>query len=275
MDPVRFVVGPATFLNEAVIQIDRQLSRLAATVPPDQLREFLLQVAARYGITSAPSIGNPDFLAAVVFDINRSRGTPKAKLAYLFPNNHSTQIILRLRPDLSDPERSRALSLIREAVYDTTPRRACTFKGQPEACFALHGGTYTISGAPVVIEGLAGALKNALLVLFGVAVAVMALTLLLVFRSHLRLLPLGVALGAAAITFGLLAAVGGSLTPASIGVLPILIGLVVDYAIQLQARFDEAAAGGATGVEAARQAAARGGPTIATACLATAGSDDS
>jgi hydrophobe/amphiphile efflux-3 (HAE3) family protein len=270
MDPVQFVVGPATFLNEAVIQIDRQLSRLAATVPPDRLREFLLQVAARYGITSAPSIGNPDFLAAVVFDIDRSRGTPKAKLAYLFPNNHSTQIILRLRPDLSDAERSRALGLIREAVYDTTPRRACTFKGQPEACFALHGGTYTISGAPVVIEGLAGTLKDALLVLFAVAIAVMALTLFLVFRSRLRLLPLGVALGAAAIALGLLAAVGGSLTPASIGVLPILIGLVVDYAIQLQARFDEAVTGGANGVEAVRQAAARGGPTIATACLATA-----
>jgi hydrophobe/amphiphile efflux-3 (HAE3) family protein len=269
MDPVQFVVGPATFLNEAVIQIDQQLSRLAATVPPDQLREFLLQVAARYGITSAPSIGNPDFLAAVVFDLNRSRGTPKAKLAYLFPNNHSTQIILRLRPNLSDAERSRALGLIREAVYDTTPRRVCTFKGQPQACFALHGGTYTISGAPVVIKGLAGALKDALLVLFAVAIVVMALTLLLVFRSRFRLLPLGVALGAAAITFGLLALVGGSLTPASIGVLPILIGLVVDYAIQLQARFDEAVAGGASGVEAAQQAAARGGPTIAIACLAT------
>jgi len=269
MDPVQFVVGPATFLNEAVIQIDQQLSRLAATVPPDQLREFLLQVAARYGITSAPSIGNPDFLAAVVFDLNRSRGTPKAKLAYLFPNNHSTQIILRLRPNLSDAERSRALGLIREAVYDTTPRRVCTFKGQPQACFALHGGTYTISGAPVVIKGLAGALKDALLVLFAVAIVVMALTLLLVFRSRFRLLPLGVALGAAAITFGLLALVGGSLTPASIGVLPILIGLVVDYAIQLQARFDEAVAGGASGAEAAQQAAARGGPTIAIACLAT------
>jgi hydrophobe/amphiphile efflux-3 (HAE3) family protein len=270
MDPVQFVVGPATFLNEAVIQIDQQLNRLAATVPPDQLREFLLQVAARYGITSAPSIGNPDFLAAIVFDLNRSRGTPKAKLSYLFPNNHSAQIILRLRPTLSEDERSHALDLIRAAVYDTTPRHACTYKGQPEACFALHGGTYTISGAPVVIEGLSGALKDALLVLFAVALLVMALTLMAVFRSRLRLLPLAVALVAAAITFGLLCLLGGSLTAASIAVLPILIGLVVDYAIQLQARFDEAIAGGATGVEAARQASGRGGPTIATACLATA-----
>jgi hydrophobe/amphiphile efflux-3 (HAE3) family protein len=270
MHPVQFVVGPGTFLNEAVIQIDEQLERLAARVPPDQLREFLLQVAARYGITSAPSIGNPDFLAAIVFDLRQSRGTPKARLSYLFPNNHSTQIVLRLRPNLSDAERSRALGLIRAAVADETPRQACTFKGKPVACFALHRGTYTVSGAPVVIEAVAAALKQALLILFGVAIVVMALTLLAVFRSRLRLLPLVIALGAAALTFGLLGLFGGSLTMASIAVLPILIGLVVDYAIQLQARFDEAIESGADGVEAARWAASRGGATIATACLATA-----
>jgi len=271
LHPVQFLAGPGTFLNEAVIQIDEQLRRLAATVPPDQLREFLLQVAARYGITSAPSISNPEFLASVVFDLHQSRGTPKARLAYLFPNNHSTQIVLRLRPDLSDSERSEALRLIREAVYDTTPRHACTYKGQPEACFGLHGaGTYTITGAPVLVEGITGALKEALLILFAVAIVVMALVLLLAFRSRFRLLPLAIALAAAALTFGLLDLFGGSLTIASIATLPILIGLVVDYAIQLQARFDEASADGAAPLEAARSAAGRAGPTIAIACLATA-----
>jgi predicted RND superfamily exporter protein len=271
LDPVQYLAGPGTFLNEAVIQIDSQLSRLAATVPPAQLREFLLQVAARYGITSVPRIGNPDFLASVVFDLKRARGTPKPKLAYLFPNNHSTQIVLRLRPDLGDAERSRALELIREAVHDTTPRQACTYKGKPEACFGLHGaGTYTITGAPIVIEGITGALKGALLLLFAVAIVVMALTLLLVFRSRLRLLPLAVALAAVALTFGLLRLFGGSLTIATIATMPILIGLVVDYAIQLQARYDEASATGASPVDAARLAADRAAPTIATACLATA-----
>jgi predicted RND superfamily exporter protein len=270
LDPVQYLAGPGTFLNEAVLQIEGQLHRLAATVPPAQLREFLLQVAARYGITSAPSIGNPDFLASVVFDLRQARGTPKARLAYLFPNNHSTQIILRLRPDLSDSERSRALALIRDAVYDTTPRNACTYKGKPEACFDLHGvGSYTISGAPVVIEGITGALENALLILFTVAIVVMGLTLMLVFRSRWRLLPLAIALGAAALTFGLLELFGGSLTIASIATLPILIGLVVDYAIQLQARYNEACAGGSDPGEAARSAAGRAGSTIAIACLAT------
>ncbi|HKI67635.1 MAG TPA: MMPL family transporter [Solirubrobacterales bacterium] len=270
-DPVRSLVGPATFLNEATIQVQRELERLVATVPPDKLRELLLQIAAQYGITSAPSLSNPDFLAAIVFDINQSRGTPKAKLAYLFPNKHSAQIILRLRSGLSEAERHRAIETIRAVVHDPVARKQCKFKGKPERCFQLHGARYVISGAPVVVDAVTRALKAALLVLLGVALVVMAVTLLLVFRSRWRLLPLGIALAAAALTFGIFGLVGGSLTMASIAVLPILIGLAVDYAIQLQARYDEAVALGASpGVDAARLAASGGGPAIATACLATA-----
>jgi predicted RND superfamily exporter protein len=269
-DPVRSVVGPATFLNEAVIQIQRQLNRLVATVPPAQLRELLLEVAAKYGITSAPSLSNPDFLAAIVFDLHKSRGTPKARLSYLFPNKHSAQIILRLRPDLSESERHQAIETIKAIVHDPVARPQCKFKGKPERCYELHGGKYVISGVPVVIDGVTRALKDALLVLLGVAVVVMALVLFLVFRSRFRLLPLAIALAAAALTFGLFGLVGGSLTMASIAVLPILVGLAVDYAIQLQARYDEAVALGATpGVDAARLAASGGAPTIAIACLAT------
>ncbi|HEY4778411.1 MAG TPA: MMPL family transporter [Solirubrobacterales bacterium] len=269
LDPVEFVSGPATFLNEAVVQIDRQLRRLARHVPPQELRQFLLAIATHYGITSPPSIDNEEFVATVVFDLSRARGTPKARLAYLFPNSHSAQIVVRLKPGLSAAERDRALGLIDAVVNDTTPRQACAEEGKPAPCFALKGGSYVVSGAPVVVDGLEHALEDALLVLFAVALAVMALTLLAVFRSRLRLLPLAVALAAAAIVFGLLGLFGGSLTMASIAVLPILIGLAVDYAIQFQSRFDEATADGLTGAAAARAAATKGGPTIATACLAT------
>jgi uncharacterized protein len=282
--PVEFVAGPGTFLNEAVIQIEDQLTRLAKRVPPAQLKEFLISVATKYGITSIPSLGNEEFLSTVVFDLSRARGTPKARLAYLFPNSHSAQIVVRLKPDLSDGERHRALELISEAVHDTTPRQACAAKGKPAPCFQLEAGHYVVSGAPVVVDGLSRALEDALLVLFAVALVAMALTLLLVFRSRFRLLPLAVALAAAGISFGLWGLLGGSLTMASIAVLPILIGLAVDYAIQFQARFDEAVkeegggggaaraseGGPAVSGEAAASAAAAGGPTIAIACLATA-----
>jgi uncharacterized protein len=262
MGAVEFLTGPATFLNESVVQIDNQLRRLAEHVPADRFREYLLAVATKYGITSAPSITNEEFVATVVFDFARPRGTPKARLAYLFPNAHSAQIVIRLKPDLSESERHRAIGLIEAAVEDATPREQCKERGKPAPCFELEGGSYVVSGAPVVIDGVSRALRDALLVLFAVALAIMAAVLFLVFRSRWPLLPLAVALMAAGITFGLLALIGGSLTMASIAALPILIGLGVDYAIQFQARFDE------TG--SAEEAAARGGPTIAAAVLATA-----
>ncbi len=91
----------------------------------------------------------------------------------------------------------------------------------------------------------------------------MALVLALVFRSRLRLLPLLVALAAVAITFGAMSLLGAPLTMASIAVLPVLLGLGVDYAIQYQARVEE------EGGDAGRAAARWPAPTIATAALAT------
>ncbi|MEK6277088.1 MAG: MMPL family transporter [Actinomycetota bacterium] len=299
--PAKVVYGPATFLNQAVLGIEsalggqiqqtqglaaqaarfaakqaaaagatkaeqQQAAKGAAAAVGQQFQARLLRVAANYGITRLPQIDDPLFVSQVVFDTRQPPGTPKARFAYLFPNRDSTLISIRLRPDLTESERSSSLGLIRDAVYDTTPRPRC----QNRPCFELDGGRYVVSGAPVVVDGVAGKLRSALLILFAAALVVMAATLMLVFRSRLRLLPLALALAAAAITFGLLGLFGGSLTIASIAVLPVLIGLAVDYAIQLQARFDEAEAGGASGVEAARLAASRAAPVVGTACLATA-----
>jgi uncharacterized protein len=85
----------------------------------------------------------------------------------------------------------------------------------------------------------------------------MAAALALAFRGRPRLVPLLVGLAAVAIAFGALALVGAPLTMASIAVLPVLLGLGVDYAIQYQVRAQEGVA------------ARRAVPAIATAALAT------
>lgn len=305
LQPAKLVSGPATFLNQAVIGIGQQLKEGMQTaqqqarayaaeivrraraegVPEARVRALaeaaaqqvlqayqgqLFQTAATYGLTSLPRLDDPRFVSKVVFDDRRPGAIPKAKLSFLFPNRESAQIILRLRPDLTDDERRRALDLIQAAVAEEKPRKICGVRGKAQPCFSLQGADYVVSGAPVVVEGLAGVLKNELFLMFAVALVLMAMALLYVFRVRMRLLPLGIALGAAALTFGLLAALGGRLTMASIAVLPILIGLGVDYAIQLQARFEEGREAGLSGEEAARAAAERGGPMVAIACLATA-----
>ena len=305
LNPTQLVSGPATFLNQAVIGIGEQLNSTLQTaqaqarayaqqivreareqgIPEARVQALaqaaaqqvlqgyqnqLIQTAATYGLTSIPRLDDPTFVQRVVFDSRRAGAIPKAKLAFLFPNREAAQIIVRLRPDLTDAERRRALELIQAAVAEERPRKGCGPRGQARPCFVLRGGDYVVSGAPIVVEGLAGVLKSELFLMFGVALVLMAAALLYVFRSRMRLLPLGIALGAAGFTFGLLYLFGGRLTMASIAVLPILIGLSVDYAIQLQARFQEARDSGLGGEDAARAAAEQGGPMVLIACLATA-----
>ena len=220
-----------------------------------QFQQQLIQAATKYGLSGVPTIDDPNYVSTVVFDSRLGGNTPKARFSYLFPSPDAAMITVRLRPDLSQAERERAIELMRSAVEDPA--------------FALREGSYVVSGVPVIFDGLAQKLSSEIFILLAVALAMMAITLALVFGPPLRLLPLALALAASAITFGLLALLGGSLTMASIAVLPVLTGLAVDYAIQFQARFAEALREGSSAPRAAVEAAARGGPVIATALLAT------
>jgi hydrophobe/amphiphile efflux-3 (HAE3) family protein len=232
-----------------------QAANVAAQQVMSQFQGSLAQVAIQYGLTSIPRLDDPNFVSRVVFDVSKPAGTPKERFGYLFPNRDAAQIIVRLRPDLTDAERHEAIGLFKQAVED--PR------------FKLTDGSYVVTGAPVVVDAGARELRNQTLLLLGVAGLVMALALLLILPRPLRLLPLGVAVSAGALTLGLVSLFGGSLTVGAIAMLPVLVGLAVDYAIQFQARFNEARAEGAPPGRAVAAAAGGGGPVIGAACLAT------
>ena len=293
---VEVVYGPGTFLNRAVVAVNEQEGQLFTSVRQavakyqlaayrlaiarglsrkqaqqaasaagqleyaQQLRT-LEQLALQSGLTGPVRIDQVSFIRQVVFDAYRGVGQPKARFSYLFPTSGSALIQVRLKPNLTSAQQSSAISLIRQAVRMPRFRLA-------------YGGGYTVSGVPVVVSDLASTLTGSILVLLIAALVVMAITLRLVFRSRLRLLPLAIALAACGITFGVIALFGGKLTMASIAVLPILIGLAVDYAIQFQSRVAEArAAQSGARLPAGRAlvaAAAAGAPTIAVAALATA-----
>ena len=179
------------------------------------------------GITSLPSIDSPQFIPEVVFDQTRGVNQPKSRFAYLFPTRNSALIQIRLKASLTDEQQARAISWIRQAIAMPQFRSA-------------YGGRYTVTGVPVVLHDLSSTISGSIAGMLIAVLIVMAIALLLVFRSRLRLLPLVLALAAAGITFGLLAVLGAALTLASVAVLPILIGLGVDYGIQFQARAQEA-----------------------------------
>ena len=326
--PVKVVFGPGTFVNTAVRELragyeQRQLrarvladaaeatarnrarrdglGRAAAQRRGDRARqavqqrfsEELLALAARYGLAAVPRLDDTGFVSTLVFDSSKPPGTPKRKFAYLFPSKlaepgRTALVQVRLRAGLGEAQRTEAIKLVRAAVAmeEFEPR---------------SGATYTVTGAPVVVSDLSASIGGSMRTLLAVALLVMAGMLLLVFRSRPRLLPLAVALAAAAMTFGLLSIAGASLTIAAVAVAPVLIGLAVDYAIQLQSRVDEergawretttwwtslathpgeeggdvdrrepAGEGRLGAGAAARRAALLGAPTIAIAATATA-----
>jgi hydrophobe/amphiphile efflux-3 (HAE3) family protein len=301
---VKVVLGPGTFVNEAADQIDEQLAlqtrqaeaqakqaervvsqaallrglptaearrlgRQASTITTARFQESLARLALQYGLTARPSLHDPHFVSALVFDSSKPAGTPKQRFAYLFPSREAALVSVRMKAGLSEDARTRTIGLIREAVAMSQWR--------PQ-----HGGSYLVTGEPVIVSDLNSSITRSIELLLVAVLLVMAGTLGLIFSGRPRLLPLAVALLAAALTFGALSVAGASLTMASIAVLPVLVGLAVDYAIQFQSRVQEPFEQPATDVPQSAQAVAErsravmrasylGAPTIVTAGAATAG----
>jgi hypothetical protein len=289
---VKVVLGPGTFVNEAAEQIDEQLTSQtkqaeaqaqaaqrvvtqaalaqghsaaeahtlgtqASSITMKRFQEGIATLALQYGLTSKPSLDDPGFVSTLVFDSSKPAGTPKQRFAYLFPSRDAALISVRMKPGLSVAARKHTIALIGEAVAMKQWRLA-------------HGETYLVTGEPAVVSDLTSSISHSI-ALLGIAVMmVMAIALSLIFRGRPRLLPLGVALLAGALTFGALALVSSSLTVAQVAVLPVLIGLAVDYAIQFQSRAAEIVAAGISDRRAAtREAAWVSAPTIATAVAAS------
>jgi predicted RND superfamily exporter protein len=291
---VKVVIGPGTFVNEAVAQIDtllttqgnqaekqaaqneRVVRRLAlargggaaeaaklgeeaAKITRERYVQQLALLGAQYGITAPPTLNDPSFVYTLVFD-NTAKlpGTPKQRFAYLFPGRETALISVRMNAGLSESKRTRTIALIRRALAMPQWR-------------LRHGEHYLLTGQPVIVAELTGAITRSIELLLVAVLLAMAIALSLVFRGRPRMLPLAIAVLATALTFGALAAVGASLTVAQVAVLPVLVGLAVDYAIQFQSRVQEARATGEPDTRAAiRHAAATAGPTIAAAAAAGA-----
>ena len=262
---VKVALGPATFLQEAanagdeLLDSETKLSEAEAKQAERAVRsaalarglseaeaqalavkagkltrarfqESLVTLALQYGLTSRPALNNANFVSSVVFDSSKVAGTPKPRFAYLFPSANAALISVRMKGGLSEAQRTRTIALIRAAVGMSQWR-------------LQHGEVYLVTGEPAILSDLTKSITGAIELLLVAVLLVMALMLGLIFSGRPRLLPLGIALLAVALTFGGLALVGASLTIASIAALPVLVGLAVDYAIQFLSRVREEAEG--------------------------------
>jgi len=96
-----------------------------------------------------------------------------------------------------------------------------------------------VTGSPVFLADINNYLQGGMLTLGAAALAIMAVILLLLFRVRWRLLPLLSVIVGVVWAFAILGLLDVDLSLVTISGLPILIGLGIDFAIQIQNRVEE------------------------------------
>ncbi len=119
-----------------------------------------------------------------------------------------------------------------------SPPRPTTSSRQPPS-YHFDGATTVTTGAPSLLENINNYLKGGMFLLGGIAALVMIVILLVLFDVRWRLLPLGVIVIGLIWAFGMAGYLHIPLTLATIAGLPVMLGVGIDYAIQMHARVEE------------------------------------
>ena len=100
--------------------------------------------------------------------------------------------------------------------------------------------TLTTTGAPVLLKNINDYLTGGMLTLGAIAIAIMTLILMLLFRCPVAAAPAASSCSPASIwAFGIAGYIGIPLTIVTIAGLPVMLGIGIDYSIQMHARVEE------------------------------------
>jgi predicted RND superfamily exporter protein len=251
---VRSVYGPGTFLNASLIQIQQVLEReigpiaktagdaaraasakarregksvAAADAIGEQARidslgarkQDYLDLMVRLGSTGIPSLTNRNFVLSVVFGAGAQ---PKARFSWLFPDKDHALVLVRPEPGLQGHD----LTVLGDRLEKLAKRSG------------MNDVTIQTAGVPLLVAGIADSFATDLLRLSPVVALGLMLALLIGFRGgRRRLRLLGIAAGGVLLTAAASRVLGLGLTPATVAALPIVLGIAVDFGVQLQARY--------------------------------------
>jgi len=230
-------------LNE--LQQEQAAQRARAEV----LQEFQAQIEQMQQI-GEPSLDNPLFIAAVLYD---SEGAISQTMQPFIPDDEHALIIVTPVGNMDDREALQATNDI-EGFFTANP--------------LLNINTTVISSTKLV-NAISNSLGMNMAILLGLSVVAMIVILLGIFRVRWRLLSLLMVGISALWTFGLMGYFSVPLTMATMAVLPILIGLGIDYSIQFHNRYQEELTRSKSVGDAIINSMSRILPTVGIALLAT------
>ena len=165
-------------------------------------------------------IGNPQWDRFLLY---ASNGSLYSGVNQYFVNPTHAVMYVRLVGNLSIDEESHA---------------AATVAGIMSAA-RFQGAIVITTGSPSFLKALNDYLRGGMLRLTGIAALLMVAILVLLFNVRWRLLPFGIVAIGLVWAFGLIAYLHVPLTLATISALPIMLGIGIDYAIQMHSRVEE------------------------------------
>ncbi|HEX7133582.1 MAG TPA: MMPL family transporter [Iamia sp.] len=215
------------------IDQDRTACRLLGIpnplITPEQLPEDRREPCEETGFDAdgdlAPDpdqavLTNPEWVDFLLHD---NTGAIRKSLRTFFPDDGHAQMIVRLKGNADIEVEGAGAVAVKEAWADRE----------------IDGASIVVTGAPVLLKDINDYLKGGILRLGAIAVAIMILILLVLFDVRWRLLPLAVVLIGVIWAFGLAGYMGIPLSVVTIAGLPVMLGVGIDYAIQMHARIEE------------------------------------
>ena len=238
----------ATGASEAEQENAAQDARDAAT------EAYSARVAAdarRLAAAGEQSLDNPQFVDFLIFD---EAGAIRPEFTGIFPDPQHALMVVRLNGNMSIDEQGDAAAAAVETV------NGHEFKGID----------VLPTGAPILLKEINDTMRESMAIMAVLASAIMMIVLFLLFRARWRLLSLGVVLVGNVWAFGLIGYLGIPLTMVTISGLPILIGLGMDFAIQMHSRIEEETERSGDPFTGLQNALARLGPPLGIAVVAAA-----
>ncbi len=173
-------------------------------------------------VTGPKTLTNPAWVKFLLYN-NNTTPTIRLALRTFFPDTHHAEIIVRLAGNQPLDAQSASADYVQLTA----------------ASYHFDGATTVTTGAPSLLENINNYLKGGMFLLGGIAALVMIVILLVLFDVRWRLLPLGVIVIGLIWAFGMAGYLHIPLTLATIAGLPVMLGVGIDYAIQMHARVEE------------------------------------
>jgi hydrophobe/amphiphile efflux-3 (HAE3) family protein len=208
-DPTQGVAGQALLAAQAADPSEARAQDNIATIQ-------------RLGAIPADqrTFDNPEWVKFLLYD---NQGNVRRALNSFILDPTHAQIVVRLPGNESIDEEGKNSDLVQTRAADMSFANAST----------------VTTGAPVLLKDVNDYLKGGMLTLGAIAVLIMVVILLLLFAVRWRLLPMGVILLGVVWAFGVAGYLGIPLTIVTIAGLPVMLGIGIDYAIQMHARVEE------------------------------------